>query len=606
MEKTYTLFIFLLLIIKPIHSQTQENNTIKEDSELKEVINKINLILKNNDVPGAAITIIKNNEVVYTGGMGLADCDKHTPCTNKTIFRAASIAKSFISLGVLKLVSEGKLNLTDKLSTIAPEINFQNQWEKTNPVLIIHLLEHMTGFEDWQSDEQFSNEPNIPISIAIQKNNRSKKSRWKPGRFYCYSNVNYGILGFIIEKITGQKFDDYLSNEILKPLKMDNSSFKLSQEIKDKLATGYNYNCNEIVPFNYGFLRPSMCLTTSAEDLGKFIHFLINDGRIDGKQIIDSSVISKLKQTESVTFFKKGIFDNFGKGVKEYHYKNFKIYGHQGDWDGFKSSYSFSNTKQFGWALLFNSKKQEAFYEIDDLLLDFLTRDLSPLQSSSSQQIDKTKLQSFTGTYIPIMVRHQIYSFANYFQKESIQFLNDSLYFADKKLIPFSDSLFKDSNFSGVNCAFITNENNDLLFLSKSNGYFLKVNPILFLIKKAFIIISVLITFFYFFIFLFWLFIQIIKRRKFTLNKLVPLLSILFFIALVILVIISQIYQLVYPILIAINLYSYLLISIIGIAIIISRKRKEETFFWKLSPLLVFVSNLILFLWLYPSLSSLI
>jgi len=606
MKKTIIILIFFVYIFNNSYSQEIEKVAIKEEFELNEVIEKINLILKNKNVPGISISIIKNDSIVYSGGMGMADCDKNIPCTQKTIFRAASIAKSFVSLGLLKLVAEGKLNLTDKLSAIAPEIKFKNEWEKTNPVLIIHLLEHTTGFDDWHNDEQFSTVPNIPIAIAIQKNNRSKKSKWKPGTFYSYSNVNYGIAGFVIEKITGQKFDDYLSNEILKPLGMDNSSFKLTQEIQNTLAIGYGYDCNEIVPFNLGFLRPSMSLTTTAEDMGKFTLFLINNGRIDGKQIIDSSVISSMKKSESFLVCRGGIFDDFGKGIKAYHYNKFRIYGHGGDWDGFKAAYSFSNTKQFGWVLLFNSKNQDAFYEIDDLLLDILTRDLTPPEFPLSQQLDKTNLKSYSGTYIPTMGRHNIYSFANDFQEESIQFLNDTLNFADKKLIPFSDSLFKDSNSSGVNCAFITNEESDLIFFSKSNGYFLKVNPILLFVKKSFIILSGLIIFGYLIVFFIWFLRQIIKRRQFTLNKFLPLLSILLFIALAVLVIIAQASQLVYPSLIAFIFYSYFLISLIGIASIFARKTREETFFWKLSPMLVFLSNLIFFFWLYPSLSSLI
>jgi CubicO group peptidase (beta-lactamase class C family) len=606
MKKIILTLIFLVFIFKNIYPQVQENVAIKEEFELKEVIKKINLILKNKNVPGLSISIIKNDSIVYSGGMGMADCDKNIPCSQKTIFRAASIAKSFVSLGLLKLVSEGKLNLTDKLSAIAPEIKFKNKWEKTNPILIIHLLEHTTGFDDWHSDEQFSNVPNIPIAIAIQKNNRSKECKWKPGAFYSYSNVNYGIAGFVIEKITGQKFDDYLSREILKPLGMNNSSFKLTQEIKNTLAIGYDYNCKEIVPFKFGFLRPSMCLTTTAEDLGKFTLFLINNGRIDGKQIVDSSVISSMKRSETVLVCKEGIFDDLGKGIKAYHYNKIRIFGHSGDWDGFKSSYSFSSTKQFGWVILFNSKNEEAFYEIEDILLDFLTRNLTPPEFPLSQPADKTKLKSYAGTFIPTMGRHKIYSFASYFQDESIQFSNDTLSFADKKLIPFSDSLFKDSYSSGVNCAFIANENRDLIFFSKSKGHYLKVNPTLLFIKKSIITLSGLIIFGYLFIFLFWFLRQIIKRRQLSLRKLLPLMSILVFITLVVLVIIAQARQLVYPTLIAISLYSYFLISLIGIVSIFARKTGEETFFWKLSPVLVFLANLIFFTWLYPSLSSLI
>jgi len=98
--------------------------------------------------PGASIAVIENNQIVLARGYGVSDVAKQTPVTPETVFRAGSISKTFVGVAAMMLVEEGKLDLEAKFADLAPEIAFTNQWEETDPVRVMHLMEHTTGFDD--------------------------------------------------------------------------------------------------------------------------------------------------------------------------------------------------------------------------------------------------------------------------------------------------------------------------------------------------------------------------------------------------------------------------------------------------------------------------
>src|SRR5688500_13164351 len=114
-------------------------------SVLKSSIEKI-LIVTNS--PGAGIAIVTKDGPVWVSGLGKANIEKNVVADEHTLFRIASISKMFVALSILKLEEQGKLTLEDEVRSHVPEIAFENRWEDTDPVRIVHLLEHTTGWDD--------------------------------------------------------------------------------------------------------------------------------------------------------------------------------------------------------------------------------------------------------------------------------------------------------------------------------------------------------------------------------------------------------------------------------------------------------------------------
>ena len=260
-----------------IVSFSQQPKCVKSIKELSDSLEKI---VREEHITGLMLGITTKDSVLFSSGFGYADIGTKRKADENTLFRMGSITKMFVSLGIMKLVSEGKLKLNDKLITIAPEVPFQNEWEITHPVRIVHLLEHTSGFDDIKLNRMYSLDPKENTGIdmmMIHKN--SMICRWKPGERQSYSNPNYAILGFIIQKISGQPYDKYLTDNILNPLGMTNSNFNLRSKLPQKDVKEYIVKNGQtiLVPSVTLLSGPQGALWSSANDMIKFLQLFLRD-----------------------------------------------------------------------------------------------------------------------------------------------------------------------------------------------------------------------------------------------------------------------------------------------------------------------------------------
>ena len=120
----------------------------KPAASLGQLDARLAAIFKQGQVPGAEIALVEHGQVVFVKAYGLADTARKIPATAESVFRAGSISKSITAIAVMTLVERKKLSLDGKLAELAPEVKFANPWEKTDPVRLVHLLEHTTGWPD--------------------------------------------------------------------------------------------------------------------------------------------------------------------------------------------------------------------------------------------------------------------------------------------------------------------------------------------------------------------------------------------------------------------------------------------------------------------------
>jgi CubicO group peptidase (beta-lactamase class C family) len=182
----------------------------------------IRKILTETKTPAAGVSILTRDAVIWAAGIGKADVAANRDATPDTLFRIASISKGFVSLSVLKLQEEGKLDLQDTVRSHAPDVAFNNPWESTDPVRIVHLLEHTTGWEDL-SPREFANSDPKPLTLkeGLDYNRKSRTSRWRPGTLFSYCNSGPDVAAYIVEKVTGLRFEDYVRQNFFVPLRMD-------------------------------------------------------------------------------------------------------------------------------------------------------------------------------------------------------------------------------------------------------------------------------------------------------------------------------------------------------------------------------------------------
>lgn len=142
------------------------------------------------------LTLVSHGSVLFAGGLGLADVATQQPVMAHTRFRLGSVTKMFVVASLLQLVELGKLNLNDEVRKLAPEIPFDNPWEVTDPVRVVHLLEHTAGFDDMGLNHIYNPTATDFCGTAALATFRGElRCRWQPSEQMSYSNPGYLAAG---------------------------------------------------------------------------------------------------------------------------------------------------------------------------------------------------------------------------------------------------------------------------------------------------------------------------------------------------------------------------------------------------------------------------
>lgn len=195
---------------------------------------------EQNHFPGLVYGIIVDGKLVHTGGIGYTDIANKIEATSKSAFRIASMSKSFTAMAILKLRDEGKLQLDDPAYLYIPEMKGNKYLTKdAAPITIRNLLTHSAGYPEdnpW-GDRQLANTDQQLITIYQQGVSFSTN----PGTGYEYSNLGFATLGYIIKKVSGQSYEEYITNHILKPLGMTHTYWEYTKVPPSQLAHGYRW-----------------------------------------------------------------------------------------------------------------------------------------------------------------------------------------------------------------------------------------------------------------------------------------------------------------------------------------------------------------------------
>ncbi len=256
---------FALLINVGAYSQ-DDAEAPTEDAKpatLEELKAAIEAKIVERNLPAVGIAMIDETGPVWVDSLGTANFEKNIAADADTMFRIGSTSKMFVSMAVLKLVEEGRLSLDDRLADLAPEIAFENQWEETDPILISHLLEHTTGWDDIHLPEYALNDPTpLTLKAGLDYHPHSRTSRWKPGTRMSYCNAGPPVAAYVVQKITGQDFEDYVAQNFFAQLYMRTATYQLSPTVEEKGVVSYA-NGNQPQDYWHISMRPSGSINAS-------------------------------------------------------------------------------------------------------------------------------------------------------------------------------------------------------------------------------------------------------------------------------------------------------------------------------------------------------
>lgn len=194
----------------------------------------------DNHLPGLAFGIVVDGQLVHTGNYGFTDIEKKIPVSSSSLFRIASMSKSFTAMAILRLRDEGKLNLDDPAYLFIPELkDIAYPTADAPPITVRHLLSHGAGFPEdnpWGDRQLADTDKDLMEFIGKQISFSNP-----PGIAYEYSNLGFALLGKVITNVSGKRYQDYIRENIWQPLKMNTSEWEYGNVAPDKLAHGYRW-----------------------------------------------------------------------------------------------------------------------------------------------------------------------------------------------------------------------------------------------------------------------------------------------------------------------------------------------------------------------------
>src|SRR5262245_26193334 len=288
MDRLPSRFLFVFAVTLSLRSIVHAQSGAPASEGVAAQVYKIFAQFDKPDSPGCALAVIRDGQIVYKRGYGMADLDHDVPIKPDTVFHVASVSKQFTAMSILLLAKQGKLSLDDKVQKYITELREFNQ-----PITIRHLLHHTSGLRDqWNllimSGTRLG-EDVVRDEDILDLVSRMKELNFKPGEQHLYCNTGYTLLAYIVKRVSGQSLREFAEANIFKPLGMTRTFFRDDHAVVVK-QQAYAYNPGPGGAFklsvpNYDTVGASSLLTT-VEDLARWDQNFY-DKKVGGDWAID-------------------------------------------------------------------------------------------------------------------------------------------------------------------------------------------------------------------------------------------------------------------------------------------------------------------------------
>lgn len=391
------LLLLALLFTQYSFSQTDSLPPFIKDS----LDTYVNRALAEWKIPGVSVCIVKNGKVVLMKGYGVKELGTNDKVDENTLFMIGSNSKAFTATALAMLEADKKLSLDDKVQKWLPDFKLYDPWV-AKEANIRDLLCHRLGFETFQGDFMYFDSDLTTAEVREKMGNLKPmygfRSKWG------YTNSAFMTAGEIIPKVTGLSWADFVTQRIFKPLGMNNS-LALSKDIKtaENKCAAHTVVIGELKKIPYGNidnLAPAGSISSSVNDMSKWVIAQLNNGKLDGKEIIPSSAIAQTRTPHSIMgngghMFNKAHFNLYGLGWFIEEYAGRKIVAHTGGINGFVTSVCLVPEEKLGIIVLTNTDAN-GFYEalrneIQDAMLGLPFRNYSNVYMSYHRSSEEKK-----------------------------------------------------------------------------------------------------------------------------------------------------------------------------------------------------------------------
>ncbi|MBI2731693.1 MAG: beta-lactamase family protein [Sphingobacteriales bacterium] len=380
MIKSFTLFISFFLLVGISYGQ------IKQDKQLAKVLDNILSDQFKQTDPGCAVLVAKQGQIIYEKSFGTADLELNVQVKPEMIFRLGSMTKQFTSVAILQLMEQGKLSLQDSIQKFIKDFPY-----KGYKITIENLLTHTSGIKDYtQLDIQdpFIRRKDFTPKEVINLF-KNEPLEFQPNTKFKYSNSGYFLLGYIIESISNKSYQNYIQDNIIKPLGLTNTFYDDVSQIIPNRTKGYkkegtNYENADYQSTTIPFAAGS--LISNVEDLYKWHQALYN-----------YTLVKKETLEKAFTPFKllDGTPTNYGYGWFNIEVNGSQSIQHGGNINGFKSNEIYFPKEDVFVVTLFNCECAP----MEDLSLQIASLAMGKVPDQKGIDINENLLNSYVGNY---------------------------------------------------------------------------------------------------------------------------------------------------------------------------------------------------------------
>jgi CubicO group peptidase (beta-lactamase class C family) len=396
--------ILFCLFAAACAAQNKAGDQPKPAQSIPELRQQLEKILQDTHTPGVSVAIVHRDGPEWVAGLGKSDVATNHASTDETLFRIGSTSKAFASLSILKLVNEGKLSLQDPVRQLVPEIWFENRWEATDPVRVVDLLEHTTGWDDMHMREYAKDAKGMTLREGLDYYHHSRISRWRPGTRMAYCNSGPPVAAYIVEKITGQRFEDYVTQNFFLPIGMKTATY--FEQPSPQLTTLYHPDGKTPYPYWNILVRPAGAINASAKDMAAYVQFYLNRGAVGGTQVMPAASIDRMETPTRTWQAQEGLKTGYGLSNYTSFNDGFVYHGHDGGVNGGITDMSYMPEYGVGFFYSINSGNGAAFGKIGDAIRAYITRSLQrqPLPAAAPLPANA---QEYAGWYEPASPRNE-------------------------------------------------------------------------------------------------------------------------------------------------------------------------------------------------------
>lgn len=362
----------------PADQATTTLNTGEVDGYIKQMMDTY-------EVPGVAVALIQDGKIIYQKGYGLRDIKSNSPVTENTLFGIGSVTKSFTALAVAQLVDAGKLDLDTPVVKYLPDFKLSDP-DATQKLTLRQLLSHSSGlprFDDWITNSGRSRTQVLADMAKIPMTA-------EPSKYWQYCNQNFVVAGAVVEKVSGQTWEDYTQEHIFNPLGMKSANFDVSttQQASD-YASPYALNVltgNQPLYFFSGLksIGPAGEINANVQDMAKYALFQLGDGTQNEQKLLSQTLLDEMHRQQIALPASYNDDADTGTPVTANHgygfgwftedFEPYKVVQHSGNVSGFTANVTLVPSARDGVGILTNGNDANLFVGAASLqLVEMLT-----------------------------------------------------------------------------------------------------------------------------------------------------------------------------------------------------------------------------------------